>query len=43
MTPDQIALAALGGLVVVVAVGSLLFVRLGRKSTDAGSSTSAGG
>lgn len=42
MTPDQIALAVLGGLVVLVIVGALLFVRTGRKNTDAGSSTSAG-
>ncbi|MBD3784992.1 MAG: ATP/GTP-binding protein, partial [Micrococcales bacterium] len=42
MTPDQIALAVLGGLVLVVIVGALLFVRSGRKNADAGSSTSAG-
>ena len=42
MTPDQIALTVLGGLVVLVIVGALLFVRTGRKNTDAGSSTSAG-
>lgn len=42
MSADLIALAVLGGLVVIVIVGALLFVRSGRKNTDAGSSTSAG-
>ena len=32
MTPDQIALAVLGGLVLVVIVGALLFVRSANKS-----------
>ena len=40
MSPDLIALAVLGGIVVLVIVGALLFVRSGRKNTDAGSSTS---
>lgn len=40
MSPDLIALLALGGLVVVVVLGVLIFARAGNKSAQAGSSTS---
>lgn len=42
MSPDLIALLALGGLVVLVVVGALVFVRTGRKNTATGASASGG-
>lgn len=40
MSPDLIALLALGGLVLLVVVGALIFVRTGRKNTETGASSS---